>query len=40
MSSPTESVPRRALITGGASRLGLAIAEALLVQGTHVEIER
>ena len=38
MSSPTESVPRSALITGGASGLGLAIAEAMLAQGSQVAI--
>lgn len=38
MLHPIESVPRCALITGGASGLGLAIAEALLAQGSQVAI--
>jgi NAD(P)-dependent dehydrogenase (short-subunit alcohol dehydrogenase family) len=38
MSSTPRPVPRRALITGGASGFGLAIAEALLAQGASVAL--
>ncbi len=38
MTTLVKPSPRCALITGGASGLGLAIAEALLAQGAHVAI--
>lgn len=38
MSNPPRVVPRQALITGGASGFGLAIAEALLAQGASVAL--
>src|SRR5687768_13434092 len=38
MTQGSQTPPRRALITGGASGFGLAIAQALLAQGAQVAI--
>src|ERR1700736_3047256 len=38
MSDPHPDPPRRALVTGGASGFGLAIAQALLAKAAHVAV--
>ena len=38
MTQSSKADPRRALVTGGASGFGMAIAQSLLSQGAHVAI--